>query len=74
METIKNPPLGNVRQIKVKETIVQKELKEFKTIYGELAEELQEGFGAMQEIFMKYWHEFRDFRGDFRDYRQEFRD
>jgi len=30
METNKNPPLSNIRQIKVEETIVQKELKKSK--------------------------------------------
>lgn len=49
-------------------------IKYFTIKYGDLAEELQEGFGSMQSIFMDYWQEFRDFRQEFRDFREEFRD
>jgi len=49
-------------------------IKHFQIIYGPLAEELQEGFGAMQSEFGDYRQEFRGFVGEFRDYRQEFRD
>lgn len=41
-------------------------LKHFGIKTGPLAEEIQEGFGAMESQFM-------DYRGEFRDYRQEFR-
>ena len=68
------PPPALVEKIDVKDSEVQPELKHFRIIYGELAEELQEGFGAMQAIFMDYWKEFRDYRKEFRDYREEFRD
>ncbi len=50
------------------------ELKYFIIKFGSVQEELQEGFGALQSIFMDYWSEFRDYRNEFRDYRQEFRD
>lgn len=49
-------------------------IKYFTIKYGDLAEELQEGFGSMQSIFMDYWQEFRDYRQEFRDFREEFRD
>jgi len=55
-------------------------IKHFQTAFGSLAEELQEGFGAMQNEFRDYRDEFGDYRqefrgfvGEFRDYRQEFR-
>lgn len=49
-------------------------IKYFTIKYGDLAEELQEGFGSMQSIFMDYWQEFRDYRQEFRDFRKEFTD
>lgn len=49
-------------------------IKYFVIKYGDLADELQEGFGSMQSIFMDYWQEFRDYRKEFKDFRQEFRD
>ena len=75
LEMVKQrPPPAIVREVKEKETSINPEIREFKTIYGELADELQEGFGAMQTIFTEYWKEFRDYRQEFRDYRQEFGD
>lgn len=75
LETLKQPPPpANISELKEKETTTNPEIKEFKLIYGELAEELQEGFGGMQTIFTEYWKEFRDYRHEFRDYREEFRD
>ena len=63
-----------VEQVLIREAKPEPRLEYFRIIYGPLEEELQEGFGAMQAIFMEYWHEFRDFRQEFRDYRQEFRE
>ncbi|MEN3047657.1 MAG: acylphosphatase [Candidatus Caldarchaeales archaeon] len=75
LERIKSPPPpASVKDLSVKESRPRKGLKSFRVVYGRLADELQEGFGAMQSIFMDYWGEFRDFRQEFRDYRQEFRD
>lgn len=37
------------------------EHKYFTIKFGSLEEELQEGFGAIQEISMDYWREFREF-------------
>ncbi|RLG40105.1 MAG: hypothetical protein DRO05_07175 [Thermoproteota archaeon] len=74
LELLKSPPLGKVRKVKVEEVPVDPNIKEFRIIYGELGEELQEGFGAMQTVFMAYWDEFRDYREEFRSFRDEFRD
>ncbi|MCS6787684.1 MAG: acylphosphatase [Aigarchaeota archaeon] len=75
LERIRSPPPpALVRDLSVKERRPRKGLKSFRVIYGRLADELQEGFGAMQSVFMNYWGEFRDFRQEFRDFRQEFQD
>ncbi|MEM3027693.1 MAG: acylphosphatase [Candidatus Bathyarchaeia archaeon] len=75
LEIIKQPMLpAKIKEIIKEETTPRPEVKEFKIIYGELIEELQEGFGAMQTIFADYWREFRDYRQEFKDYRQEFKD
>jgi len=75
IEEAKNPPPpAQIKQFEIKETKLRPKLKTFKIRYGPLQEELQEGFGAMQSIFMDYWKEFRDYRSEFRDYREEFRD
>jgi len=68
LELVKSPPLGKVKEIKVKEVPVDPTIKEFRIIYGELGEELQEGFGAMQTVFIAYWDEFRDYRYEFRKF------
>ncbi|MEM2885587.1 MAG: acylphosphatase [Thermoproteota archaeon] len=52
---------------------VNPRLKFFEMRYGRLAEELQEGFGAMEREFRDYRGEFRSFKDEFRDYRGEFR-
>ncbi len=67
------PPPAKVKEIKVEEHKVIRKIKTFKIKYGPLAEELQEGFGAMHKAFIQYWKEFRDYREEFRDYREEFR-
>jgi len=67
------PPPAYVSSIEVKETKPKPALKYFTVKPSPLHEELQEGFGAMQSIFMNYWGEFRGFVGEFRDYRNEFR-
>jgi acylphosphatase len=63
-----------VKSIDVKEAKVNAKIKRFEVKYGKLAEELQEGFGSMQSIFMDYWKEFKDYREEFKDFRSEFRD
>jgi uncharacterized coiled-coil DUF342 family protein len=75
------PPPAQVRSVDVRDAALKPRLKYFVIKPSPLAEELQEGFGAMQSIFMDYWGEFRDYRnefrsfvGEFRDYRNEFRD
>jgi len=75
IETIKSPPQpAHVRSVDVKDARPRPALKYFVIKPSPLHEELQEGFGAMQSIFMDYRGEFRGFVGEFRDYRQEFRD
>jgi acylphosphatase len=82
IEMLKSPPQpAYVRSVDIKEVKPKPRLKYFAIKPSPLHEELQEGFGAMQSIFMDYWGEFRDYRqefrgfvGEFRDFRQEFRD
>jgi acylphosphatase len=75
IEMLKSPPQpAYVRSVDIKEIKPKPRLKYFAIKPSPLHEELQEGFGAMQSIFIDYWGEFRGFVGEFRDYRQEFRD
>jgi acylphosphatase len=48
------------------------ELKHFSIQSRGLAEEIQEGFGAMQSEFADYRKDFADYRSEFKDYREEF--
>jgi len=74
IEMLKSPPPpAYVKSIDVKEAKPRQAMKYFTIRPSPLHEELQEGFGAMQSIFMEYWREFRDYRDEFRDYRNEFR-
>jgi len=66
------PPPAYVKSIDVREAKPRPAIKYFTIKPSPLHEELQEGFGAMQTIFMDYWREFRDYRSEFRDYRSEF--
>ncbi|GBC69775.1 Acylphosphatase [archaeon HR01] len=68
------PPPAKILRIEAEDVKPKPSLKYFQIVYGKLADELQEGFGAMQSIFMDYWGEFRDYRKEFKDYREEFRD
>lgn len=70
----KAPPQVIIRTFDVEEASPDPNLKGFKVKYGALAEELQEGFGAMQAEFSDYRAEFKDYRSEFKDYRNEFRD
>ena len=82
IEMLKTPPQpAHVKSLEVKDARPRPALKYFTIKPSPLHEELQEGFGAMQSIFIDYWGEFRGFVGEFRgfvgefrDYRQEFRD
>jgi acylphosphatase/archaellum component FlaC len=74
-EILEQPtPPAKIAEIKREEIAPNPETKEFKLVYGELGEELQEGFGAMQTIFTDYRNEFKDFRGEFKDFNGEFKD
>ena len=55
------PPPAYVKSIDVKEAKPRPAIKYFTIRPSPLHEELQEGFGAMQSIFMEYWREFREF-------------
>ena len=75
IEYAKKPaPPAIIKKFEVTDVRPRPKLKHFEIRYGRVQEELQEGFGAMQAIFMNYWNEFRDFRGEFRDFRREFTD
>jgi acylphosphatase len=75
IEMLKSPPQpAYVRSVDIQEVKPKPRLKYFAIKPSPLHDELQEGFGAMQSIFMDYWGEFRGFVGEFRDYRNEFRD
>jgi acylphosphatase len=74
IEMLKSPPPpAHIKSIDVREAKPRPAIKYFTIKPSPLHEELQEGFGAMQSIFMDYWKEFRDYRDEFRDYRNEFR-
>jgi len=62
------PPPAHVKSIDVKEAKPRPATKYFTIKPSPLHEELQEGFGAMQSIFMEYWREFRDYREEFREF------
>jgi acylphosphatase/uncharacterized protein YdcH (DUF465 family) len=68
------PPPAIVRSVEERPAKPNRKLKSFRIKYGRLADELQEGFGAMQPVFMQYWGEFRDYRREFGEYREEFRE
>ncbi len=73
VESLKSPPPpALVKSIDVKDVKPKPRLKYFVIKPSPLHEELQEGFGAMQSIFIDYWGEFRGFVGEFRDYGNEF--
>jgi len=75
IEVIKNAPQPiYIENISIQEETPKKELKYFTIVYGDLGEELQEGFGAMQEVFMQHWKELKEFRNEFKDFRNEFGD
>jgi len=62
------PPPTLIRELREEEAHANPEVRDFRILYGELAEELQEGFGGMQLTFTEYWREFRDYRQEFRDF------
>jgi acylphosphatase len=68
------PPPAAVTQMRRVQLEPRPGLRHFGIRFGSTAEELQEGFGAMQTEFRDYRDEFRDYRTEFRDYRDEFRD
>jgi acylphosphatase len=75
LQAVRNPPPpAIVRSVDERPAKPYRKLKSFRIKYGRLADELQEGFGAMQSVFMQYWDEFRDYRREFREYREEFRE
>ncbi|MEM4284720.1 MAG: acylphosphatase [Candidatus Nitrosocaldus sp.] len=68
IELIKNAPSpAYVSSVEIIPTQVE-EHKSFKIVYGELGDELQEGFGAMQSVFEDYRQEFRAYVAEFRSF------
>ncbi|MCS6768024.1 MAG: acylphosphatase [Candidatus Nitrosocaldus sp.] len=67
------PPPAYVASVEISPAAVVEDMRSFKIIYGELGDELQEGFGAMQSVFDDYRQEFRSYVGEFRSYVGEFR-
>ncbi|MEM2906232.1 MAG: acylphosphatase [Candidatus Bathyarchaeia archaeon] len=63
------PPPIAIRRLEETPTQPDPNLRYFQGAYGPLAEEPQEGFGAMQAEFRDYRTEFKGFIGEFRDYR-----
>ena len=63
-----SPAPAKVVEVKEEKAVLNPEVSGFRLVYGELGEELQEGFGAMQATFVEYWKEFVDFRQGFRDF------
>ncbi|MCL7397375.1 MAG: acylphosphatase, partial [Thaumarchaeota archaeon] len=62
IEMVKSPPQpAYVKSIDIRDVKPRPAIKYFTIKPSPLHEELQEGFGAMQSIFMEYWREFRDF-------------
>ena len=56
---VKQSPLpAKVVEVKEDKSVLNPEISGFRLVYGELGEELQEGFGAMQAMFVEYWKEF----------------
>jgi acylphosphatase len=62
IEMVKSPPEpAYVKSIDIRDVKPRPAIKYFTIKPSPLHEELQEGFGAMQSIFMEYWREFREF-------------
>ncbi len=75
LKRIRAPPQPiTVKKFAEKAVAPNAKMKHFEVKFGSIAEELQEGFGAMEKEFRDYRDEFRGFKGEFRDYRQEFKD
>jgi acylphosphatase len=75
IEMVKSPPApAYVKSIDIRDAKPRPAIKYFTIKPSPLHEELQEGFGAMQSIFMEYWREFRDYRSEFRSFVDEFRE
>jgi len=61
VERLRNPPPpAVVKQLEVKEAKVKPKLKGFRIRYGRLQDELQEGFGSVEAVFLYYRGGFGD--------------
>ncbi|MCP8307786.1 MAG: acylphosphatase [archaeon] len=75
LEVIKAPPpLISIKSFLEEATKPDPKIKYFEIRFSSIAEELQEGFGAMEKEFKDYREEFKDYREEFKDYREEFKD
>lgn len=69
LKTVQNPPPpAQVRSIEMREVKPNPCFKTFEIKYGKLTDELQEGFGATQTVFINYWAEFKDYRQEFKEF------
>jgi hydrogenase maturation factor HypF (carbamoyltransferase family) len=61
IERLKNPPPpAVVKQLEIREAKVRPGLKGFRIRYGRLQDELQEGFGTVEAVFLYYLVGFGD--------------
>ncbi len=61
VERLRNPPPpAVVKQLEVEEAKARPALKGFRIRYGRLQDELQEGFGAVEAVFLYYRGGFGD--------------
>jgi len=61
IERLKNPPPpAVVKQLEIREAKVRPGLKGFRIRYGRLQDELQEGFGTVEAVFLYYRVGFGD--------------
>ncbi len=75
LERVRAPPHPiSVKSFVERPVEPKPEVKFFEVKFGSLAEEFQEGFGAMEREFRDYRDEFRDYRSEFRSFRDEFRE
>jgi acylphosphatase len=60
IESMRHPPSpAEVKTIEQKSVPIDPSIQGFRLLYGELGDELQEGFGAMQSAFSDYRKEFQ---------------
>jgi acylphosphatase len=62
IDSIRHPQSpAEIKTIEEKNVLVDPSMQGFRLLYGELGDELQEGFGAMQSAFSEYRSQFQGF-------------